>query len=72
MKFRSGKGKGMFIRQYARQGGVCPICGKGFPMEEFTRDHIVPRGKFGSPEWTNIRLLCQPCHILRHKEDGNV
>ena len=62
MKFRSGKGKGMFMRQYAKQEGICPICLRWFPPDEMTRDHIVARAKVGSPEWSNIQLVDYFCN----------
>ena len=65
MKFHSGKCKGMFMRQYAKQGGICPECGEWFPVEAMTRDHIVAKSKGGSPEWSNIQLLCRPDNMRK-------
>jgi len=55
-------GRGMFMRQYRAQNGLCAICGLPFEPEQMTRDHIVPRSKGGGTQWDNIQLACAPCN----------
>jgi 5-methylcytosine-specific restriction endonuclease McrA len=64
MKWRAGKGKGKFMRQYENQGGKCAECGQFFPSRYLTRHHVVPRSKGGATDWEsgNIILVCDICH----------
>lgn len=47
----------------------CDFC--GLLVERLTRDHIIPKAWGGSEKLyypdpvTNIRLMCEPCNILR-------
>jgi hypothetical protein len=44
---------------YERQGGICPVCGDQFELEEMEGDHITPwheGGKTGAP---NCQMLCR-------------
>lgn len=59
----------MFIRMYAAQDGNCAICGNHVPIDEMTRDHVVPRGRGGGKNWDNIRLVDASCHAKRHEEE---
>ena len=56
-----------FSRQniYARDKYRCQYCGKKFPSEDLTYDHVVPKSKGGKTEWHNIVTCCMPCN--RHK-----
>lgn len=62
---RSVEGKQRWLSKYIEQNGVCALCGEGFPIEEMTRDHIIPRSKGGSPKWENIQLACAPCNVAK-------
>ena len=57
----SGKAK----MQYAVQGGRCFWCRATFPLADMTRDHVIPRGWGGNPDWPNIVLSCEPCNTAR-------
>jgi 5-methylcytosine-specific restriction endonuclease McrA len=56
-----------FSRQniYSRDKYRCQYCGKKFPSEDLTYDHVVPKSKGGKTEWNNIVTCCMPCN--RHK-----
>lgn len=47
---------------FARDEHSCQYCGKRFPTQDLTLDHIVPRSKGGPSTWTNIVVACVPCN----------
>ena len=53
-----------FSRQniYSRDKYRCQYCGKRFPNEEFTYDHIIPKSRGGKTEWENIVTCCIFCN----------
>jgi 5-methylcytosine-specific restriction endonuclease McrA len=53
-----------FSRQniYARDKYRCQYCGKRFPNEEFTYDHVIPKSRGGKTEWENIVTCCVFCN----------
>ena len=47
----------------ARDGLVCQGCGKSFPNDELTVDHIRPKSKGGHHRALgNLQLMCEPCN----------
>lgn len=50
---------------YARQDGVCPVCGKRFEYSEMEGDHIVPWSKGGATTADNCQMLCRKCNSLK-------
>ena len=56
-----------FSRQniYARDRYQCQYCGKRFPSEELTYDHVVPKSRGGKTQWTNIVTCCVDCNRLK-------
>ena len=53
-----------FSRQniYARDKYRCQYCGKRFPNDEFTYDHVIPKSRGGKTEWENIVTCCVFCN----------
>jgi len=53
-----------FSRQniYARDHYKCQYCGRRFPSEDLTYDHIRPKSKGGKTEWENIVTCCMECN----------
>ena len=53
-----------FSRQniYARDKYKCQYCGRRFPSEELTYDHVIPKYRGGKTEWTNIVTCCIGCN----------
>ena len=49
---------------FARDGWACQYCGA---RQNLTVDHVIPRSKGGSSDWTNIVASCAPCN--RRKGD---
>lgn len=50
---------------YARQKGICPICGKGFEISEMEGDHIKPWSKGGETIPENCQMLCKNCNAKK-------
>jgi hypothetical protein len=42
-----------------RQGGICPVCGNHFEIEEMEADHITPWREGGRTEAANCQMLCR-------------
>lgn len=53
-----------FSRQniYARDRYKCQYCGRQFPSEELTYDHITPKSLGGKTKWDNIVTCCIQCN----------
>lgn len=53
-----------FSRQniYARDKYRCQYCGRKFPVEDLSYDHVVPRSRGGKTIWTNIVTACMECN----------
>jgi 5-methylcytosine-specific restriction endonuclease McrA len=49
---------------FARDNWTCQYCGS---RSQLTVDHVIPRSKGGSSDWTNIVASCAPCN--RRKGD---
>jgi len=47
---------------YERQGGVCPLCGKHFEIEQMEADHITPWVEGGRTVAENCQMLCRECN----------
>ena len=52
----------------ARQGGVCPPCGKKFALEEMHADHVTPWCKGGQTTLENGQMLCHDCNWTKGKK----
>jgi 5-methylcytosine-specific restriction endonuclease McrA len=47
---------------FARDRRVCAYCGGCFPIDELTREHIVPTSRGGPSSWMNCITACRPCN----------
>ena len=47
---------------YERQGGICPLCGKRFEIEQMEADHITPWVEGGRTVADNCQMLCRDCN----------
>lgn len=47
---------------YQRQGGLCNICKKPFPIEEMEADHREPWSEGGKTTLENGQMLCRHCN----------
>lgn len=48
----------------------CQFCGKKFPSDDMTMDHVIPKSKGGKTDWYNIVLACVACN--RNKADKSL
>ena len=47
---------------FARDRNVCQYCGKKFPTQELSLDHVLPRSQGGISSWTNLVCCCVKCN----------
>lgn len=47
---------------FARDRQVCAYCGGHFPLDDLTREHIVPTSRGGVDSWTNCITACRNCN----------
>ncbi|MBN1490820.1 MAG: HNH endonuclease [Phycisphaerae bacterium] len=50
---------------YARDGNRCQYCGKKYPTNELSIDHIVPRSQGGPLTWENVVCACLSCNVKK-------
>jgi 5-methylcytosine-specific restriction endonuclease McrA len=50
---------------YRMYHNVCQYCGKKYPTEELTIEHVVPRSRGGETSWTNCTLACVGCNARK-------
>lgn len=50
---------------YARQNGLCALCGKPFQLKEMHADHIQPWSKGGKTTLDNGQMLCVQCNLKK-------
>jgi 5-methylcytosine-specific restriction endonuclease McrA len=46
-------------------GSLCFWCGRKFPLDKLTLDHLKPKSRGGSNSDENLRLTCCPCNQSR-------
>lgn len=56
--------------QYNKQHGICPGCGKKFPIEKMQADHIIPWSKGGRTESDNCQMLCADCNNKKSNDEN--
>ncbi|HWP18162.1 MAG TPA: HNH endonuclease [Burkholderiaceae bacterium] len=47
---------------FARDRYLCAYCGGQFPIDELTREHIVPTSRGGLDSWMNCITACRACN----------
>ena len=50
---------------YARDHSMCQYCGKKFPTQELSLDHVVPRSLGGKTTWDNLVCACVYCNAKK-------
>lgn len=50
---------------FARDGNHCQYCGKRFPTNELSLDHIVPTCRGGETSWENLVCACVRCNVRK-------
>jgi 5-methylcytosine-specific restriction endonuclease McrA len=50
---------------FARDNNQCQYCGRKFPTNELSLDHITPRSQGGQSTWENIVCACVNCNVRK-------
>lgn len=50
---------------FRRDRGICGYCGQRFHRNELTRDHVIPRSRGGSDNWSNVVTACRACNVRK-------
>lgn len=50
---------------FARDKNSCQYCGRRFPTNELSLDHIIPRSLGGKATWDNIVCACTDCNVKK-------
>lgn len=50
---------------FLRDSFACQYCGSGFPSEDLTFDHVVPKCRGGRTRWDNVVTACAPCNLKK-------
>ena len=59
---------------FVRDKNICQFCGKKFPTDKLTLDHVLPRAQGGISTWENLVCACRKCNqkkgCMTLKESG--
>src|SRR5262245_41560024 len=50
---------------FARDNNQCQYCGRRFPTNELSLDHVIPRSQGGQSTWDNIVCACVKCNVKK-------
>lgn len=50
---------------FARDGNRCQYCGRRFPTNELSLDHVIPRSQGGRTTWDNVVCCCVSCNVRK-------
>ena len=50
---------------FARDNNQCQYCGRRFPTNELSLDHVIPRSQGGKSTWENICCACVNCNVRK-------
>lgn len=50
---------------YARDENRCQYCGKKFPTNALSIDHVIPRSQGGTLTWDNVVCACLKCNVRK-------
>lgn len=50
---------------FARDNNQCQYCGRSFPSNELSLDHIKPRSQGGIDTWVNLVCACTKCNAKK-------
>lgn len=62
VRFRRSEARFSRRNIYVRDHHSCQYCGRRYPVDELTCDHVVPRSRGGKAEWENIVTCCAACN----------
>lgn len=49
----------------ARDGHMCQYCGRHFPTQQLSLDHVMPRSRGGQTTWENVVCACLACNVRK-------
>ena len=50
---------------FARDANRCQYCGKKFPTNELSLDHVIPKSSGGTASWENLVCACTDCNARK-------
>src|SRR5437899_3534756 len=50
---------------FARDNNQCQYCGRKYPTNELSLDHVTPRSQGGMSTWDNIVCACVKCNVKK-------
>jgi len=50
---------------FARDGHQCQYCGRSFPIQQLSIDHVLPRSRGGETLWDNVVSACTTCNTRK-------
>jgi 5-methylcytosine-specific restriction endonuclease McrA len=50
---------------FARDNNQCQYCGRKYPTNELSLDHVIPRSQGGVSTWDNIVCACVSCNVKK-------
>jgi 5-methylcytosine-specific restriction endonuclease McrA len=50
---------------FARDANLCQYCGKRFPTNELSLDHVLPTCRGGDTSWENLVCACVRCNVRK-------
>jgi len=50
---------------FLRDRFACQYCGRNFPTQDLTFDHVLPRARGGRTTWTNVVTACGACNLRK-------
>lgn len=54
---------------FQRDAHTCQYCGKRFPTDRLSIDHVLPRSRGGHTSWDNCVLACVRCNSTKGDRD---
>ena len=64
-KIRRPRSKKQRHKLFNRDKGICGICNKNVPFNNFHLDHIIPLSKSGTDNDNNIQLSHVSCNLIK-------
>jgi 5-methylcytosine-specific restriction endonuclease McrA len=49
----------------ARDAHCCQYCGRQFPAQQLSLDHVIPRSRGGMTTWENVVCACLRCNVKK-------
>ena len=50
---------------FLRDKFTCQYCGDGFPVQDLTFEHVMPRSRGGRTTWENVVTACGDCNLRK-------